>query len=191
MPRDRNRRIAPPVRLGVLTLLGWLLAGCGGGGGKLPPEDASRMKIQLKSRAFADGAAIPREYTCDGADRSPPLEWSGVPAASKSLSLIVDDPDAPAGTWSHWVAYDIDPAVSSLRGGIPADEPSFRQGTNDFGKPGYGGPCPPSGTHHYHFRLYALDRRLDLPAGATRRAVLDAVAGHILAEGRLIGTYAR
>jgi Raf kinase inhibitor-like YbhB/YbcL family protein len=148
---------------------------------------------------------IPKEFTCDGADRSPPLEWSGVPESAKALVLICDDPDAPAGTWAHWVVVELPPETRSLPGGITTEpttsaEPKsaagaataiLRQGKNDFGKIGYGGPCPPSGTHRYFFRLYALDTQTDLDAGANRSAALKAIEGHILAEGRLMGKYAR
>jgi Raf kinase inhibitor-like YbhB/YbcL family protein len=163
------------------------------------------MTIRLTSPAFAEGGMIPKPYTCDGADKSPPLEWSGVPASARSLALICDDPDAPAGTWSHWVLFDLPPSTKSLEEGIAADlqaklvskpagqEPqvSVRQGKNDFGKIGYGGPCPPGGTHRYFFRLYALDAPLDLEPGATRSSVLKAITGHVVAEGRLMGKYSR
>jgi len=174
----------------------------------LPAEDPARRTIQLHSPAFADGGMIPKTFTCDGADRSPPLEWSGVPAQARSLVLICDDPDAPLGTWSHWVVFNLAHQVRALNEGIPSEEtiapavaetpesadgkpPQARQGTNDFGKIGYGGPCPPGGTHRYFFRLYALDIQLDLGSSATRSQVLKAIEGHILAEGRLIGKYKR
>jgi Raf kinase inhibitor-like YbhB/YbcL family protein len=174
----------------------------------LPAEDPSRLTIQLRSPAFADGGMIPKRFTCDGADRSPSLEWSGVPAQAVTLALICDDPDAPVGTWSHWVVFNLPPKVGALEEGVPpseniaaaaakAPEPAAealsaaRQGKNDFGNSGYGGPCPPSGTHRYFFRIYALDSRLDLGPGATRSQVLKAITGHILAEGRLVGKYQR
>jgi len=171
----------------------------------LPAENPARQTITLKSSAFEDSGMIPRTFTCDGADRSPPLEWSGVPDNAKSLVFICDDPDAPMGTWSHWVVFNLPPHVRSLNEGVsPAETiesaapkaadqqlPKARQGTNDFGKLGYGGPCPPSGTHRYFFRLYALDTQLDLGSSAKRGEVLKAIEGHILAEGRLMGRYAR
>jgi Raf kinase inhibitor-like YbhB/YbcL family protein len=174
----------------------------------LPAEDPSRLTIQLQSSAFADSGMIPMTFTCDGADRSPPLEWSGVPAQARTLALICDDPDAPMGTWSHWVVFNLPSHVSALKEGVPASEAipasaagqgesapeelsAGRQGKNDFGNSGYGGPCPPGGTHNYFFRIYALDSPLDLGAGATRAQVLKAITGHILAEGRLVGKYQR
>ncbi len=167
----------------------------------LPTEDPARRTIQLRSPAFADGGMIPKTFTCDGTDRSPPLEWSGVPVKAQSLVLICDDPDAPLGTWSHWVVFNLAPGVRALNEGIPPEEtialaaaetpesadgkpPRARQGTNDFHKIGYGGPCPPGGTHRYFFRLYALDIQLELGSSATRSQVLKAIKGHILAEGR-------
>jgi Raf kinase inhibitor-like YbhB/YbcL family protein len=163
------------------------------------------LTIRLTSQAFSEGGMIPKEFTCDGVDRSPPLEWSGVPESAKSLVLLCDDPDAPVGTFSHWVVVDLPPETRSLAAGISsastkplepksvagAATPIVRQGKNEFGKIGYGGPCPPSGTHRYIFRLYALDKRTDLDAGANRSAALKAIEGHILAEGRLMGKYAR
>jgi Raf kinase inhibitor-like YbhB/YbcL family protein len=171
----------------------------------LPAVDPGRQTITLRSAAFENGEMIPKAFTCDGADRSPPLEWSGVPQKAQSLVLICDDPDAPLGTWSHWVVFDLAPQVRALKEGIPpketiaADElkaadnksPEARQGTNDFGKLGYGGPCPPGGTHRYFFRLYALDIQLDLGSSAKRGQVLKAIDGHILAEGTLMGKYKR
>jgi Raf kinase inhibitor-like YbhB/YbcL family protein len=174
----------------------------------LPAEDPARRTIQLRSSAFADGGMIPRTFTCDGSDRSPPLEWSGVPAPARSLALFCDDPDAPLGTWSHWVVFNLPPQATALNEGVPPEEtiapaaaempgsadgklPKARQGTNDFGKIGYGGPCPPGGTHRYFFRLYALDIPLDLGSSATRSQVLKTIEGHILAEGRLMGKYKR
>ncbi len=172
-------------------------AGCGGGA-PLPAEDPSRMTLRLTSSAFQDGGMIPRMYTCDGADRSPPLEWSGVPGSARSLALICDDPDAPGGTWSHWVVLNLAPQARTLVEGIAPGEllklegdRSAQQGKNDFGKIGYGGPCPPRGTHRYFFRLYALDTVLDPGAGVTRSTVLRTIEGHIMAEGQLMGTYSR
>ena len=148
----------------------------------------------LKSAAFAPGGAIPSRHTCDGADQSPPLEWSGAPAGTRSFALIVHDPDAPAGDWLHWVAWNIPAAARSLPAGVPAKETladGTQQGRNDFGNPGYGGPCPPSGTHHYVFSLRALDTTLTLPARAAREVIEKAMQGHILATAELIGTYQR
>jgi len=150
--------------------------------------------MEIKSQAFAHGALIPPKYTCDGADVSPPLSWSGAPAATRSFALISDDPDAPAGTWVHWVAWNIPAGAQSLEEGVPKKEtlPSgARQGSNDFGSTGYGGPCPPSGTHRYFFKLYALDATLDLPAATTKKDLERAMQGHIRAQAELMGKYAR
>ena len=162
-------------------------------------DDPKRLTINLTSTAFSEGVTIPRVYTCDGKDISPPLAWSGVPEATRSLALICDDPDAPRGTWTHWVLYDLPADVTQLQEGIPPHEQvvlgpggaAARQGRNDFGKVGYGGPCPPGGTHRYFFRLYALDDRPELGAGATKERLVGAMQGHVLAEGRLMGTYSR
>jgi Raf kinase inhibitor-like YbhB/YbcL family protein len=150
--------------------------------------------MQVTSSAFAEEQMIPPRFTCDGEDVSPALEWSQVPEGTQSFALISDDPDAPVGTWVHWVYYDIPAQLRSLPEAIPADEQPAAggtQGVNDFRRIGYGGPCPPGGTHRYYFKLYALDARLDLPPGASKQQVLDAMAGHVLAEGRLMGRYKR
>ena len=159
------------------------------------------MTIPLTSPAFEEGADIPRNYSCDGDDISPPLEWSGVPDQARSLVLICDDPDAPRGTWTHWVLYDLPSEATGLPEGLPTDETirvesggtghEVRQGKNDFHRPGYGGPCPPSGTHRYFFRLYALDSTTGLEPGATRQQVERAMEGHVLAQGQLMGRYTR
>ena len=152
------------------------------------------MALQITSSAFSDGAMIPNRYTCDGPDVSPDLSWSGVPDGSRSLALICDDPDAPVGTWVHWVLFNI-PAVET---GLPAEivpeadlHNGAKHGTNDFRRLGYGGPCPPGGTHRYFFKLYALDSILSLESGATKAQVEKAMEGHILAEGQLMGKYKR
>ncbi|HEX8204233.1 MAG TPA: YbhB/YbcL family Raf kinase inhibitor-like protein, partial [Isosphaeraceae bacterium] len=181
-----------------------LLASCGRGPSPdaMPPAGPARRTIGLRSPAFADGGPIPTVYTCDGQDVSPPLAWSGVPEGAVALALIADDPDAPRGTWTHWILYDLPADVTELTEGLPpvpilhvasarGTEDDVRQGRNDFGRVGYGGPCPPAGTHHYAFRIVALDARLDLEPGAARDRVLRALKGHVLAEGRLIGTYSR
>jgi Raf kinase inhibitor-like YbhB/YbcL family protein len=150
--------------------------------------------IKIESKAFGNMQPIPSQYTCDGADVSPPLAWSNVPAAAQSLVLISDDPDAPAGTWVHWVVYDLPAATDSLPENIPkADTLSGggKQGKTDFGRTGWGGPCPPAGTHRYFFKLYALDIMLNLSAGKTRAEIEKAMQGHVLAQGELIGTYKR
>jgi Raf kinase inhibitor-like YbhB/YbcL family protein len=156
---------------------------------------AAAGELSLTSRAFADGATIPRAHTCDGADASPPLAWRAVPAGTKAFVLVVDDPDAPAGTWVHWVLYDLPATATALPAGVPLGESATvggRQGKNDFRRVGYGGPCPPPGPpHHYHFTLYALDAPTGLAAGATKADVLKAIAGHTLGTTKLVGTYGR
>jgi Raf kinase inhibitor-like YbhB/YbcL family protein len=159
------------------------------------PEEKGVPAMQLTSTAFAEGGTIPKEYTGDGTDRSPPLKWSGAPATTKSFALIADDPDAPRGTWVHWVLFNLPPATTELAEGVPPEKtlPSgAKQGKNDFGNIGYGGPAPPRGKpHRYYFKLYALDTTLNLTEGATKQQVEGAMKGHILAEGRLMGTYGR
>ena len=147
------------------------------------------MAIQLTSNAFTEGGTIPRRQTCDGEDISPPLSWSGIPPETQSLALIVDDPDAPRGDWVHWVLFDLPPDLGGLPEGISGKGTA---GKNDFGRTGYGGPCPPRGSNHrYYFKLYALDQVLGLPSGATKQDVEAAMAGHILAQGQLMGRYSR
>src|SRR5437867_735678 len=151
--------------------------------------------IQLTSTAFNEGASIPAKHTCDDQNVSPPLKWSGVPAEAKTLLLIADDPDAPRGTWTHWVLYDLPANTSELPEGTgkPQNIPGgAKQGLNDFKQLGYGGPCPPHGKlHRYFFKLYALDGQLRLKPGATRKEVEQAMQKHILAQGQLMGTYKR
>lgn len=154
-------------------------------------EENMKSKIRVASPAFSEGGSIPTDHTCDGADISPPLEWTGVPAGTKSLALIADDPDAPGGDWVHWVFYDLLPDMTRLPPAVPAVAPWGVQGQTDFGRTGYGGPCPPRGTHRYFFKLYALDILLALKPGATKRELLQAMQGHILAEGQLMGKYQR
>jgi Raf kinase inhibitor-like YbhB/YbcL family protein len=150
----------------------------------------------IRSPAFSDGAEIPRLYTCEGEDVSPPLEWSGLPPNTRSLVLLCDDPDAPAGTWHHWAAYDIPRYSAGLPKGTGqgSDAKSFKQGVNDFGRVGYGGPCPPRGhgPHRYHFRLLALSAdHLQLRTQPSCRDVEREARKHVLAEATLIGTYQR
>ena len=151
--------------------------------------------IELVSGAFENNSLIPERYTCDGEDVSPPLSWEGVPSGAKSLVLIVVDPDAPGGEFTHWVLYDVPPDLDSLPEGIPSVgevEGVGVQGVNDFGRLGYGGPCPPTGKpHRYVFRLYALDVELGLPPGASRSEVEEVMSGHVLAVGELVGLYGR
>ena len=153
------------------------------------------MNLKITSTAFTEGEAIPAKYTCQGDDISPPLEWTGAPAGTKSFALICDDPDAPAGTWVHWVIFNLPADASGLPERIDKAETlpdGAAQGTNDFKRTGYGGPCPPPGKpHRYFFKLYALDTVLPLKPKATKEEVLQAMRGHILAEGQLLGTYQR
>ena len=157
-------------------------------------EKEMKMEFKLTSSAFEEGGMIPKKYTCDAEDVSLPLTWGTVPEGTKSLILICDDPDAPVRTWVHWVLYDIPSDVKELPESVPDDdtlENGAKQGTNDFGNLGYGGPCPPSGTHRYFFKLYALDSMLELEPGKTKAEVLDAMEGHLLAETQLIGKYSK
>lgn len=152
------------------------------------------MAMRIESSAFPDGGAIPRQFTCDGRDASPSLSWSGAPPGAKSLALICDDPDAPAGVWVHWVLFDLPPATANLPEAVPTTPKLASggvQGKNDFGNIGYGGPCPPGGTHRYEFKLYALDTDIKLPAGATKAQLVKAMEGHVLAEAKLTGKYTR
>lgn len=152
-------------------------------------------KIELSSAAFANGQSIPKKYTCDGEDISPPLKWMNAPKETKSFALISDDPDAPAGTWVHWVIFNIPADVSELKENLPKTESVLgkaKQGINDFEKIGYGGPCPPSGKpHRYFFKLYALDTELNLSGKVKKEDLVKAMQGHILAEGQIMGTYQR
>jgi Raf kinase inhibitor-like YbhB/YbcL family protein len=151
--------------------------------------------IALTSPAFRFGERIPTEHTADGRNASPPMKWQGVPTGAKSLALICEDPDAPKGLFAHWVAFNLPPDTTELGEGVPAKEAlpdGTAQGVNGFGKPGYGGPSPPAGKpHRYVFHLYALDEKLDLPAGADREQLLAAMKGHVLGQGELTGTYDR
>ena len=151
--------------------------------------------MQLTSTAFTEGAAIPAKHTCDAKNVSPPLKWNGVPAGAKSLALIVDDPDAPVGTWVHWVVYDLPATASELGEDVPKSQyvtGGAKQGLNDFKRLGYGGPCPPPGKpHRYFFKLYALDTMLDLKPGVTKKDVEKAMDMHVLAQAQLMGTYIR
>ena len=156
------------------------------------------MELKLTSSAFAHGGEIPSDYTCDGADRSPPLTWEGLPADAQSLVLIVDDPDAPDPaapkvTWVHWVLYNLPPSSTGLSAAVSESElpPGTRQGLNDWKRTGYGGPCPPIGRHRYFHKLYALDVQLQDLGTPTKAAVEKAMAGHVLASAELVGTYQR
>jgi Raf kinase inhibitor-like YbhB/YbcL family protein len=178
------RRLHIAVSSALVLILSPLLAAV--------PESAV-SDLQLKSSAFSNGDAIPPKVTCDGSDVSPELSWSSPPAATKAFALIMDDPDAPGGTWVHWVLYDLPASVRELPEGLPKTKDlqiGARQGVNDFRRVGYGGPCPPRGaSHRYSFRLYALDQPTQLPAGASKGDLERAMKGHIVAQSELIGRF--
>ena len=176
------------------TILFGCLTTAGCNDNNTPPTEKT-MNIQITSTAFNEGGVIPEKCTCDGRDISPALKWTCAPADAKSFALISDDPDAPMGTWVHWVLYDLPPGTTELPENVEKSQylpNGAKQGINDFRRLGYGGPCPPPGKpHRYYFKLYALDKMLDLKPGATKNDVLKAMQGHVLAEGQLMGTYQR
>lgn len=141
-------------------------------------------KLTITSPAFTTGDFIPRKYTCQGEDINPSIDVSGIPGETQSLVMIVDDPDVPMGTWVHWVVWNIPVAARIAENSVPGEE-----GWNDFKRKEWGGPCPPSGTHRYYFKVYALDDMLDLPSGSTKEELESAMGGHILAKGELMGKY--
>ncbi len=147
------------------------------------------MALQVRSPAFSDGSTIPAKYTCDGQNVAPPLEWSGAPNESRTVAVICDDPDAPSGSFTHWVLYDIPASAHSLSERTAAG----KSGVNSFGEAGFGGPCPPRSDrpHHYRFHVYALDVESLGPPGLSKEDAVKAMSGHVLAEGELVGTYAR
>jgi Raf kinase inhibitor-like YbhB/YbcL family protein len=192
------------VRAGACALLVACLvtglSGCGAGATPTAgPASSSPLptnsNFTITSPEFASGKPVPRKYTCDGGDSSPPLRWGEPPAGTRSLALIVDDPDAPGGTWVHWVLYNLPVTTRSLPEAVAQDPngpDGSRQGRNSFGRSGYGGPCPPGGsTHHYFFRLYALDTEANPPAEATADQLQSAMDKHILAYAELVGTYSK
>jgi len=148
------------------------------------------MIFKLMSSAFAHGERIPTRYTCEGQNISPALEWSDPPRGTETFALIMDDPDAPSGTWVHWILFNLPATIRDLseRAHLPADS---QEGWNSWGRPGYGGPCPPSGTHRYFFKLYALDTKIKLPPHPDKDQLLRAMENHVLAQTELIGTYSR
>lgn len=148
------------------------------------------MTFALTSSAFAQGERIPTKYTCDGEDSSPPLQWRNPPPGTQSFALIMDDPDAPVGTWIHWVLFNLIADIQELpeQATLPA---GAQDGKNSWGRTGYGGPCPPSGTHRYFFKLYALDTTVNLTASPDKAQLLRAMEGHILAQAEVMGTYSR
>ena len=144
--------------------------------------------MKITSPAFQQGGNIPSKFSCDGGNTNPPLQLSDVPSGAKSLVLIVDDSDAPGGSFTHWAVWNVSPQTTAIAEG---STPKGVQGTNDFGKSGYGAPCPPSGAHRYYFKIFALDRQLDLSSGARRGQLDAAMKGHVIAEGELMGRYSR
>jgi len=158
----------------------------------LAMEEAGSM--ELTSSAFSQGQSIPDKFSCKGEDVSPVLSWGEPPAGTQSFAFIMDDPDAPAGTWDHWVLFNIPASARGLPEGYPSDTSladGSMSGNNSWGTTGYGGPCPPSGTHRYFFKLYALDETLGISAGASKGELEKAMVGHILAQGELMGTFTR
>lgn len=149
---------------------------------------AGEGAMKISSSAFSEGGNIPSKFTCDGTDTSPALKIEGAPEAAKALVLIVDDPDAPSGLFTHWLVWNMDPKTGSISEG---QAPAGTVGTNDFGKRGYGGPCPPSGTHRYYFKVFALDQQLTLRAGAKRKELDEAMKGHVIGQGESMGRYSR
>jgi Raf kinase inhibitor-like YbhB/YbcL family protein len=151
-------------------------------------QTKAETSIAVTSSAFESGSMIPLRFTCKGENESPPLAFKGIPAAAKSLALIIDDPDAPGGVFSHWLVWNIDPSAKQIP--VNTVPVGAAQGQNDFGKPGYGGPCPPS-LHRYFFRIFALDKKLDLKSGAKRSALDGAMAGHVIGRGELTARFGR
>ncbi len=198
MPNSIGRRVFLRHSATLLGLTALWLASCDAASNRSTSTQLQTTPVsktmKLESLAFKENGMIPSIYTCDGQNISPPLGWNTPPTGTQSLALIVDDPDAPGQTFVHWVLYDLPPEIHQLPKGVPT-EPTLSsggvQGKNDFGKFGYGGPCPPSGIHRYFFKLYALDRELGLEAGATKAKVEAAMNGHILAATELVGRYAR
>jgi Raf kinase inhibitor-like YbhB/YbcL family protein len=178
----------------TLFFLALTLSSCGSKPAFSTETQEANMTLSLSSSAFTAGASIPVQYSCKGRDVSPPLAWTNSPANTKSFALIMDDPDAPMGTWVHWVLFNIPSGTNSLPeavapGGQRPD--GSLQGRNSSGNSGYNGPCPPSGTHRYFFKLYALDALLDLSSGADKGRLSKAMEGHILAQGELMGTFSK
>lgn len=164
-----------------------VVAGCGGGHGPGEPAPRVRAALTVTSPAFAAGAAIPVRFSCKGTGTSPPLAWTGVPGGAAALALVVSDPDAPSGTYYHWVVLDIDPAARGVaEGAVPA---GGRQADNSAGHPAYTGPCPPSGTHRYRFTVYALRARTGLTDGASLKRALAAIGRDAVARGTVEGTF--
>src|SRR5271165_7216095 len=182
----------PRIRILRLILAAvWLLGGCSIHG----QAKGGTMSFQISSSAFSPGETIPKKFTCDGPDLSPQLSWREAPEGAQSFALIMDDPDAPVGTWVHWMLYDLPGDMKGLPEGVAKVEQldsGARQGRNDFGNIGYGGPCPPgSKVHRYFFKLYALNAKLNLRAGASKKDLEQAMKGHILGQTEVMGKYGR
>ena len=181
----------------LIAVFAITVSGCSGDGeGPELEQEVSKLTIEVSSSASTEGAQIPKKFTCDGEDGSPELRWSGVPSGVKSIAVISDDPDAPGGTWVHWVVYGLPPESTGLPPAVATTETlagGGKQGTTDFKRLGYGGPCPPQGHggHHYFFKVYVLDSESTLEAGATKADLLAEMDGHILGQGQLVGTYER
>lgn len=193
MARERYRKGHVAILLIVMSLISVLIIGCAP---RQQPIKDGEIALSMSSRAFQEGQGIPDKYTCQGRDISPPLAWSEPPAGTRSFTLIMDDPDAPGGVFTHWVIFNIPPDSRELPEAVPIQDQlssGALQGNSDFGKIGYVGPCPwpPGSLHRYQFILYAIDQTLDLNAGATKQEVLDAMQGNILAQAQLTGTYQR
>jgi Raf kinase inhibitor-like YbhB/YbcL family protein len=185
--REYNIQSTMNAKFTLLSLIILLAAGC------ITKEDNNMEKISISADGFKEGDTIPDEFTCNGKDISPSLSWEGIPAGTKSISLIMDDPDAPGGTFVHWVIYNIPAGTLKLPKGMPSNlTDGSMQGMTGFGQSGYGGPCPPPGKpHRYYFKVYALDINLVLPPGASKNQLESAMKGHILAKGELMGKYQR
>jgi Raf kinase inhibitor-like YbhB/YbcL family protein len=177
------------IKPAILFLIILLAVGC------ITKEEDNMENISISAEGFKEGETIPDEYTCEGKDISPLLSWKGIPAGTKSIALIMDDPDCPGGTFVHWVLYNLPAQTRKLPKAMLLNQTlndGSMQGMTDFGQPGYGGPCPPPGKpHRYYFKLYALDTKLNLPPGASKSQVESAMKGHILAKGELMGKYQR
>jgi Raf kinase inhibitor-like YbhB/YbcL family protein len=189
-PGEVFQAMALRINLLATALLILYVAGCSN---KTEPLPASAAKIQVTSSVLQEGQPIPDKYTGHGQDVSPPLQWTGAPPQTKSFAIVCDDPDAPDGTFTHWIIYNVPPADTNFTENITKTETlpdGSQQGKNSFGNIGYNGPAPPAGQmHHYHFRLFALDTMLNLSSGVDRDDLLNAMKGHVLAEGELMGTY--
>src|SRR5437764_6899682 len=194
MTPNRSSRITEAVALAGLILLFACRSSSAPTAADQAMKGAGTMAFTLQSSAFQNGGSIPKKFTCEAADVSPELAWSGAPEKTQSFALIADDPDAPMGTWVHWVIYDLPPNAAKLSEAVPKQEQaaSSTQGKNDFGKIGYGGPCPPPGKpHRYFFKLYALKTKLNLKPGVPRRDVENAMRGHVIGQAEVMGKYGR